>query len=132
MNILTHNLVIQMRMLKKAKEKRDASPSTPLSSSTILNKLTSSTNVAITPTSNSNASSSVPLFSTFNTPNSFTSSTSINPNKMLAAQSKAALNETSLIETFYELEAEIEKGICRDNVTFNSPEKEHGKTSSHF
>lgn len=124
MNILTHNLVIQMRMLKKAKEKRDASPSTPLSSSTILNKLNSSTNVANTPISNTNTSSSV----NFNTPNAFTSSTSINLNKMLAAQSKAALNETSLIETFYELEAEIEKGICRDNVTFNSPEKEHGKT----
>ena len=130
MNILTHNLVIQMRMLKKAKEKREASQSTPSSSpsSNILNKLNSSTNANTTPTSNTNtstnASSNTPLFSSFNMPTAFNSS------KMLAAQSKAALNESNLIDTFYELEAEIEKGICRDNVTFNSPEKEHGKSHS--
>jgi hypothetical protein len=130
MNILTHNLVIQMRMLKKAKEKREASPSTPSSSpsSNILNKINSSTSANSTPTSNTNTntSSNTPLFSSFNMPTAFNSS------KMLAAQSKAALNESNLIDTFYELEAEIEKGICRDNVTFNSPEKEHGKSHSLF
>ena len=105
MNILTHNLIIQMRMLKKAKEKR-----TPFSSSSVslLNK--SSGTLA---SSNNSTSTNSPF-------------SQAHASRMLAAQSLASLNEANLIEVFYELEAEIEKGACRDIITFNSAEKEHG------
>ena len=113
-------------MLKKAKEKRFSSPNinstntTTTTSFSSLNKFNSqhsnvnASNIYSTPTNQASFSAST---------NSFSSS---NSSRMLAAQSLAILNETNLIETFYELEAEIEKGICRDNITFNSIDKEHG------
>lgn len=37
-------------------------------------------------------------------------------------------NEKSLVEAFFDLEAEIEKGVCRDCISYNSKEIEDGKT----
>jgi hypothetical protein len=35
-------------------------------------------------------------------------------------------NEKNLIEMFFDLEAEIEKSICRDGIAYNSKEIEDG------
>jgi hypothetical protein len=86
MNILTHNLVIQMRMLKKTKENRTFCSSPQL-----------------------------------NSPKTISSQSS----KMQQAQLQATLNEANLVDAFFELEAQIEKVICRDIITYSSAEKEH-------
>ena len=104
MNILAHNLVIQMRIYKKAKEKR---LNAPIPSSVLMNKLNSSTGSNSPSINNGNSS-----------------------NLMAAAQAIAASNETNLIDMFFDLEAEIEKGICRDNISYSSAEKEHGKQNA--
>ena len=79
LNIIAHNLVVQMRLLKKAKEKRNQSKTTKNSK---------------------------------------------NDEKPLLIP--AAQNETNLIELFFDLEAEIEKGVCRDQISYDSIDKEHG------
>ena len=140
MNILAHNLVIQMRMLKKAKEKKASATPPSISASpsnTLLNKMNAGTpNTAspISPITTSNSSQSAAATTNMNMNSSYnmTPVSAAYANKMLAAQSIAALNEANLIETFYELEAEIEKGICRDNITYNSTDIEHGTYRTQF
>jgi len=77
LNIIAHNLVVQMRLLKKAKEKR-------------------------------------------------TQSAKNSKSEEKPALIPAAQNEINLIELFFDLEAEIEKGICRDQISYDSIDKEHG------
>jgi hypothetical protein len=94
MNILANNLVIQMRILKKSKEK-------------VLNGTYLIKNNLIA--------------------SSILNNDVLSPSKLLlAAQSIATQNESNLIETFFDLEAEIEKGICRDQISYGSVDKEQG------
>lgn len=81
LNIIAHNLVLQMRLLKKAKEKR--------------NKLKAAS------TATTNALDKEQL-------------------------NQTAINESNLIDMFFDLEAELEKGICRDQVSFDSGDTEQG------
>lgn len=92
LNIIAHNLVVQMRLLKKAKEKRNQTKTTKSSSKNEDKPVNSSGG------SNSNGSS----------------------------MPTVAQNETNLIELFFDLEAEIEKGFCRDQISFDSADREHG------
>lgn len=39
---------------------------------------------------------------------------------------QTAINESNLIDMFFDLEAELEKGICRDQVSFDSGDTEQG------
>jgi hypothetical protein len=49
------------------------------------------------------------------------------PVELLAnAQAIANLNETNLVEMFFDLEAELEKGTCRDEIAYSSNEREQG------
>ena len=43
---------------------------------------------------------------------------------LYAAQAIAAANETNLLELIFNLEAEIEKSICRDEISMNSKGRE--------
>lgn len=95
MNILAHNLVIQMRILKKSKEKVSSA------SNSIKNNIIASSIL------NNDTTSSAKLLLT-------------------ASQSIAAQNESNLIDTFFDLEAEIEKNVCRDQISYSSLEKEQG------
>jgi sorting nexin-13 len=95
MNILAHNLVIQMRILKKSKEKVSSA------SNSIKNNIIASSIL------NSDTTSSAKLL-------------------LSASQSIAAQNESNLIDTFFDLEAEIEKNVCRDQISYSSLEKEQG------
>jgi len=47
-----------------------------------------------------------------------------NSSFLQAAKMAANQNETSLVEFFFDLEAEKEKGICRDEISLNSSDKE--------
>lgn len=88
-----------MRILKKAREK--------------LRK------TADSPTRNNNNN---------NSPSGESSLTNANFQRMfLNTISKIQANEKSLIEAFFDLEAEIEKGVCRDCISFNSKEIADGE-----
>ena len=51
-------------------------------------------------------------------------------NSMNKNQNKASVNENiALVEMFFDLEAELEKGICHDEVAFNSNNRELGTNS---
>ena len=102
MNIVAHNLVIQMRLLKKAREKRN--------------------------TLNSSGANAQAFNLLSGTAGSSSSTIKIPKSTLVSAAHTAAhANESMLIEVFFDLEAELEKNMCRDDITFNSSEKEHGK-----
>lgn len=92
-NILAHNLVIQMRMAKKIKEKRIRLNLPSISS----------------PNSSSNSSAT-------------SNQDALLTNLQLAAN----LEESNLIDMFFELEAELEKGICRDVISLINADGEQG------
>ena len=101
-SIVAHSLIVQMRILKKAREKlkNTNSPLLSLSSSTT------------TPTTTKSSSESL---------------TNSNYPKLFGnAINKAKTNENNLIEMFFDLEVEIEKSICRDCISYNSKEIEDG------
>ena len=115
MNILAHNLVVQMRMLKKAKEKR--------SKLTEDNSLIKNAIMKIINEKSEGQKSSEPP------PNPHEKKLIINdlltnPLFLSAAKASANLSESNLIDLFFDLEAEHERGICRDDVTYNSADRE--------
>lgn len=109
MNTLANNFVLHMRIYKKAKEKLKidkqngviTTPQTPSSLST-------------TAISNNN-----PMISL---------SSSLNSNSSLSAVGLNGLSndELYLIDYFFDIEADLERGICRDEISHNSNGKEMG------
>jgi hypothetical protein len=62
-----------------------------------------------------------------NTTRSNESLTTANYQKLFAnAVGMAKTGEKNLIEMFFDLEAEIEKSVCRDCISYNSKEIEDG------
>lgn len=108
MNILVHNLVFQMRMLKKAKEKRSklAQDNTLLKNEIIkaIKELTEAreSSSPSTPSEQTSASEKkkVLINDLLN-----------NGSFLQAAQNYANLKENNLIDLFFDLEAEREKGL---------------------
>lgn len=80
LNIVAHNLVVQMRLLKKTKEK-------------LIDKKKREANTTLADD---------------------------------AAQNQSYFNETLLVDVFFDLEAEIENDICRDQISFESNDREQG------
>ena len=103
MNMLAHNLVIQMRMFKRARDKvataaaaKTTTPGPNLASAASSHHLVEAASIA-----------------------ALTS-----PSSFAHAKSVAAAHELSLVDTFFELEAEIEKGVCRDLITVHASDRE--------
>lgn len=123
MNIVAHNLVTKMRMLKKAKEKRNKlnQDNTMLRNEIIkaIKELSESQGPSNSPKSQQSNSNQAHhkkiLINDLLTNQSF----------LQAAQAAATQHESNLIELFFDLEAEKEKGICHDDISFNSNEKEN-------
>lgn len=124
MNILAQNLVFQMRMFKKAKEKRSK---LNLDNTVLKNEILK----AIKELSDQQSTSPNLQTSSSQPQNSSDKNKKILINDLLssssflqAAMTAANQNESNLVELFFDLEAEKEKGICRDDISFNSGDRE--------
>lgn len=51
----------------------------------------------------------------------------LNSSNLNSTPSSSANDDLNLIETFFDIEADIEKSICRDEISQNSNGKEQGK-----
>ena len=114
MNILAHNLVVQMRMLKKAKEKRSKLTEDNSLIKNAIMKIINEKSEGHKTSEASNPHEKKLIINDLLT----------NPLFLSAAKASANLSESNLIDLFFDLEAEHERGICRDDVTYNSADKE--------
>lgn len=106
MNILVHNLVFQMRMLKKAKEKRSK---LALDNTLLKNEIIKAIK-ELTEVKESSSPSASEQTSASEKKKILINDLLNNGSFLQAAQNYANLKENNLIELFFDLEAEREKG----------------------
>ena len=104
LSFLAQNLLIQMRMFKKARDK--VKVHTSATTNSIVN----------------NASVKLTSFKSINS-----NSQATNEAIFCTLQSIGNANEASLNDLFFELESELEINVCRDCVSSSSSEREKGK-----